>query len=119
MRCDSKPGLILSMAYLGIFFLSGIHMLYLLIFHAANSEFSGLFAIMVTLPWSIMIAPLLDSLGYIAWYEHFAGNPAVYGLFALAPFSLAALVNAAFLYLVGCLFSNSKIKNGASRGVKL
>lgn len=98
--------LILSLSYLGIFALSGIYMLYLLIFHTANSEFSGLLSILVTLPWSIIMTPVLNSLGYITWYDHFAGNPVIYGLLALLPLLIAALVNSIILYYIGRLFSN-------------
>ncbi|MGD0589820.1 MAG: hypothetical protein ABSA44_03335 [Bacteroidota bacterium] len=112
MKLDSQPGLILSLSYLGIFLLSGIYMLYLLIFHTANSEFSGLFSILITLPWSIIVTPMLDSLGYMSWYNHFAGNPLVYGLLALLPLLSAALVNAIILYFIGRLFDNpAKNKN--------
>ncbi len=85
-------------------------MLYLLIFHTANSEFSGLLPILETLPWSIMVTPILDSLGYIGWYNHFAGNPLVYGLFALLPLLFGAFVNAIILYFIGRLF-NTIVKN--------
>ena len=61
--------------------------------------------------------PILDSLGYITWYDHFAGNPVVYGLLALLPLLLAALVNATILYFVGRLFSNTaKSENPKSEG---
>ena len=107
MKFNSKPGLILSLSYLGIFVLSGIYMLYLLVSHTANSEFFGLLSILITLPWSMMMTPISDSLGYIDWYNHFAGNPVVYGLLALLPLMIAALVNACILYFVGRLFSNT------------
>jgi hypothetical protein len=106
MRLNSKSGLILSLSYLGIFLLSGIYMLYLLIFHTANSEFSGLFSIFLTLPWSILVTPIMDLLGYINWYNQFAGNPLIYGLFALLPLLSGALVNAIILYFIGRLFDN-------------
>jgi len=112
MKLNSKPGLILSLSYIGIFLLSGIYMLYLLIYHTANSEFSGLLPIVETLPWSIIVTPLLDSLGYMSWYNHFAGTPLVYGLFALIPLLLGAFVNAIILYFIGRLFETiAKSKN--------
>ena len=107
MKFYSRPGLILSLSYLGIFALSGIYTLYFLIFHAASSEFSGLLPVLLTLPWSMVMILILDGLGYITWYDHFADNPVAYGLLALLPLLLAALVNATIIYFIGRLFSNT------------
>lgn len=52
------------------------------------------------------MTPVLNSLGYITWYDHFAGNPVIYGLLALLPLLIAALVNSIILYYIGRLFSN-------------
>jgi hypothetical protein len=111
MRLNSKSGLILGLSYLGIFLLSAIYMLYLLVFHTAHSEFSGLFSIFLTLPWSILVTPIMDSLGYINWYNQFAGNPFVYGLFALLPLLSGAFVNAIILYFIGRLFDTIATSN--------
>lgn len=112
MKLDSKPGLILSLFYLGILALSGIYTLYPLIFHAANSEFSGRLLTLVTLPWSMMTIPILDSLRFITW----ADNPVVYWLLALLPLLLAALVNATILYFIGRLFSNIAKSENSKNG---
>jgi hypothetical protein len=103
----SKLGLILSLSYLGIFLVSGVYAIYLLLFHTATSEFSGLLGILVTLPWSLMFTPILDSIGYITWYESFSGNAAVYGIFAMLGLLPGALINATILYFIGRLFGGA------------
>ena len=106
----SKLGLILSSSYLGLFLLSGIYALYLLVFHTAESEFSGLLAILITSPWSLMWSSLMNSWGYISWYERFAGSPAIYGMFAMAGLLPPALLNAAVLYFIGAVLDNKNRK---------
>ena len=105
----SKLGIIFGLTYLSIFILSSVYALYLLVFHTANSEFSGLFAILVTLPWSVAF-PLP------VWYDSFAGKPFLYGTFAMLNLLPAALLNAGFLYLIGFLIGKiTKKANNESR----
>jgi hypothetical protein len=101
MTFDSKLGQILSLSYLGLFLLSGVYAIYLLVFHTANSEFCGLPAILLTQPWSLLSIPLINKLGIVEWYEHFSGTPAVYGFWAIATLLPSALINAALLYAFG------------------
>lgn len=102
----SKFGLIFSLSYLAIFLLSGMYAIYMLVFHTANSEFSGVLAILVTLPWSLIFAPVMDALGIIAWYGRFASHPVIYGLCATMTLLPGALLNATILYFVGKLFDH-------------
>lgn len=97
----SKLGLILSGIYLALFALSGAYALYLLMFHTEHSEFSGMFSILITLPWSIPWGAFMNSLGYIGWYERFSGTPVLYGIFALIGLLPPALLNAVLFYLAG------------------
>jgi len=103
----SKLGLIFSLSYLGIFLLSGFYAIYLLVFHTANSEFSGLLGIVVTFPWSLIFLPIINSLGFVAWYDQFTSNPAVYGFFGMLGLLPAALLNAVILYFIGRLFGGA------------
>lgn len=100
----SKIGLALSAIYLFLFVLAGGFAIYLLVFHTADSALCGLPAIMVTLPWSMLTFPIVDALGYVTWYEKFAGTPVVYGIFAMLAFVPSALVNATIIYYIGTIF---------------
>lgn len=102
----SKLGVIFSVSYLAIYVLSGLYAIYRLVFHTTSSEFSGVLAILVTLPWSLIFAPVMDALGIVTWYERFAGHPAVYGLCATMTLLPGALLNATILYFVGKLFDH-------------
>jgi hypothetical protein len=98
----SKPGLVLALSYLAIFALAEAFAFHRLVFHTATSEFSGLFALLATMPWSMIRVPLADSLGYIAWYDRFAGNFAVLGLLP------GAILNAVILYFVDRAFAAAR-----------
>ena len=101
-RRNLNLGLILAIPYLVAFSLSEVYVFYSLVFHAADSAFSGLFSIILTIPWSMLIIPILDLFGYIAWYEQFShGSTIFYGIFASLPLLIAALINAKLLYLLG------------------
>lgn len=101
MRLQSRLGSICSAAYLAVFLLAEFIVFGSLIFDTRRSELSGLFAIVVTLPWSVMLRPLWDAAGFIKWYGRFAGTPAVYGLFASMTVLPGAIINAAILYHIG------------------
>jgi len=104
----SKKGLLLSGIYLGVFFLTGIFALCVLVFNTKNSEFSGIFSILVTLPWSFLFLPVEKALGYVSWYEKFAGTPFIYGCFALLGMTPGALLNTILLYFTGKLITVKK-----------
>ena len=97
----SKIGLSLSISYLALFALAGLYAIYLLVYHTANSEFCGLPAIVVTLPWSMIMLPFFDAIGFVHWYEKFSGYPAIYGLCAMMMLLPSAMINASFLYFFG------------------
>jgi hypothetical protein len=78
----SKLGSLLAIVYLAAFLVAECLTLYDLVFHTAQSEFSGLWIIVVALPWSLMLSPLWNAVGYVEWYGRFAGTPLVYGLLA-------------------------------------
>lgn len=107
MKSNSKLRFVLSLSYLGIFLLIGAYSIWFLL-HNPVAELWGILSIVVTLPWSMMLMPILDSLGYITWYNQFAGNHSlVYGLFAMSAFIPAALINATILYFIGRLFDKT------------
>lgn len=72
-----------------------------LVTNTANSEFSGMGLILVTLPWSLLWSRALEALGLMAWYDRFAGSPALYGLLASLTLFPAALPYAFALYFLG------------------
>jgi hypothetical protein len=103
MKLRSRLGLKLAIAYLAIVFLADLTAFHALIFDTAHSELSGVFAMFVTLPWSIILAPFWDWAGFVDWYGRFARTPAVYGFFASLTILPGAIINAAILYNIGRL----------------
>ena len=103
MKLRSRLGLRLVIAYLAIVFLAELTAFHALIFDTAHSELSGVFAMFVTLPWSIILAPFWDWAGFVDWYGRFARTPAVYGFFASLTVLPGAIINAAILYYIGRL----------------
>jgi hypothetical protein len=67
-------GSVLAMGYLAVFVVAECLMLYDLVFHTAQSEFSCLWIIVVGLPWSLMLSPVWSAVGYVDWTNRFAGN---------------------------------------------
>jgi hypothetical protein len=106
MKFNFKLSLILSLSYLGIFLLTGAYSIWFL-FRNPYAELWGMLLILVTLPWGVILAPIIDSLGFIAWYNQFAGNHIVDGLFVILTFMPAALINATILYFIGRLFDKA------------
>lgn len=103
MRLRSRLGLIFVLAYLAIFLFAEALAFRALIFDTANSELSGVPAIFVTLPWSLMFGSFWDSVGFVNWYNQFAGTPALYGFFASLTDLPGFIINAAILYGTGGL----------------
>jgi len=101
MRLNSRLGLIFSIAYISIFAFSEFIAFYALIFETANSDLSGVLAILVTAPWSMMLVSICSASGYIAWYGRFAGTPALYGFFAMLGILPGAILNAIIVYQIG------------------
>ena len=91
----------LSAAYLACFGLSALFALLQLMLNTRHSEFAGIFAILITLPWSMAAIPIARSLGFIAWYDQFAGTPWLYGLLGVLVMLPGALLNALILYGLG------------------
>jgi hypothetical protein len=110
MRLRSRLGLILVIAYLAIFLFAEVIAFRALIFDTANSELSGVFAIFVTLPWSIMFGRFWVSVGFIKWYSQFASTPALYGFFASLTDLPGAIINAVILYYIGRAFDHVATK---------
>jgi len=75
--------------------------LFSLVFHTVHSEFSGLGIILVALPWSLMLTPVGSTVGYVDWYNRFAGTPLVYGLLASLTVLPGVLLNAGIAYWIG------------------
>jgi hypothetical protein len=106
MKLRSRLGLKLVIAYLAIYLFAELIAFHALIFDTANSALSGVFAIFVTLPWSIILARFWNWVGFVKWYGRFAGTPAVYGLFASLTILPGAIINAAILYYLGRLIDH-------------
>jgi len=103
MRLRSRLGLIFAVAYLAVFLFAEVIAFRALIFDTANSELSGVPAIFVTLPWSLMFERFWDSVGYVNWYNQFGGTPTLYGFFASLTVLPGWIINAAILYYIGVL----------------
>jgi hypothetical protein len=101
MKLRSRLGLIFVIAYLAIFLLAEFIIFRALMFDTANSELSGVFAIFVTLPWSVIFGPFWDLVGFVKWYARFASTPALYGFFASLTILPGAIINAVILYNIG------------------
>lgn len=97
----SNLGLMLAMGYLAVFAVAECLTLYDLVFHTAQSEFSGFWIIVVGLPWSLMLSPVWSAVGYVNWYGRFAGTPLVYGLLATVTVLPGVLLNAGLAYWIG------------------
>lgn len=97
----SRLGYLLALGYLGVFVAAECLMLFTLLFHTAHSEFSGLGIILVALPWSLLLTPVGNAVGYIDWYNRFAGMPLVYGLLATVTVLPGVLLNTAIAYWIG------------------
>ena len=100
----SKTGLILGLSYLGIFFTGGL----LVEYYMASSKLSetgwysaAFIAVLVTAPTSLILWGVFDLLEYLPWYKQISDPIIFYSIFIFS-----ALLNAAFLYLVGRLFDN-------------
>jgi hypothetical protein len=101
MRLRSRLGSTCVIAYLAIFLFAEFLAFRALIFETANSELSGVPAIFVTLPWSVVFGPFWDLTGFVKWYDRFASTPALYGFFASLTILPGAIINAVILYYIG------------------
>ncbi len=97
----SNLGPILAIGYLALFLVAECLTLNGLVFHTAQSEFSGLWIILVALPWSLMLTQVGSAVGYVNWYNRFAGTPLVYGLLASVTVLPGVVLNAVILYWIG------------------
>ncbi|HET9177058.1 MAG TPA: hypothetical protein VFQ24_01735 [Terriglobia bacterium] len=111
MRLRSRLGLIFLITYLAIFLFAEILAFRSLIFDTANSELSGVPAIFITLPWSIIFGRFWDSVGFVNWYNRFAGSPALYGFFASLTVLPGLIINAAILYYLGSIIDHLAAKS--------
>ena len=103
----SKTGLIIAASYLVLFLITGFFAIYQLIYNTGSSEFCGLPAIILTLPWSMLSMPIVSGLGIVKWYEQFASTPALYGFWAMMTLLPSALINAVILYVAGSYFQKA------------
>jgi hypothetical protein len=97
----SRVGLVLAIGYLAVFATVECLTLWTLMLHAAHSEFVGVGLILVALPWSMMFSPLWNAIGYIDWYNRFAGMPLVYGLLATGTVLPGVVLNTLIAYSLG------------------
>lgn len=101
MKLSSRLGSKLAVAYLAIFLFAELIAFHALIFDTANSAFSGVSAMLVTLPWSVFLVRFWNWVGFVKWYGRFASTPPAYGFFASLTILPGAIANAAILYYVG------------------
>jgi len=97
----STLGYRLAGGYLAVFLAAECFTLFSLVFHTTHSEFSGLGIILIALPWSLMLTPIWSALGYVDWYNRFAGTPLIYGLLASLTVLPGVLLNTAIAYWIG------------------
>ena len=97
----SRLGTLLALGYLAVFGAAECLTLATLVFQTAHSAFAGLWIIVIALPWSMMLTPLWNALGYIDWYNRFAGTPLLYGLLATVTVLPGVLMNAAIAGAIG------------------
>ena len=97
----SRLGSVLAIGYLAVFLAAECLMLYELVFHTAHSELSALGIIFVALPWSMLLSPVWNAVGYVDWYNGFAGTPLLYGLLATGTVLPGVLMNTALAYSLG------------------
>lgn len=91
-RQRSRTGTLLAGIYLLASAAALAFMLYVRISDPMHSEFSGLFLVILTLPWSLLSVLLIDSIGIMDTFGLIA--PLVALLFCVA-------INAGILYWVG------------------
>jgi hypothetical protein len=111
MRLRSRLGLTFVIVYLAIFLFAEFIAFRALIFDTANSELSGVPALFVTLPWSIMFGPFWDLVGFVKWYSRFGSTPALYGFFASLTVLPGAIINAVILYYIGRVIGHAATKS--------
>ena len=97
----STLGYRLAGGYLAVFLTAECFTLFSLVFHTAHSEFSGMGIILLGLPWSLMLTPVWSAVGYVDWYNRFAGTPLVYGLLASLTVLPGVALNAGLAYWIG------------------
>ncbi len=99
----SKLGATFSLLFFGLVVLASL----LAVF--GGGEFAGIFLLFLGLPWTLLLEPLVDSLGYVQWYGQFSGSidtEFLYSLFATFGILPGALINAGILYALGALFGS-------------
>ncbi|HUI43225.1 MAG TPA: hypothetical protein VL523_14775 [Terriglobia bacterium] len=95
----SKTGLAICSVYLGLYWLSGIYAVGVLLFTRPTPEFNP--PSLVALPWTFILIPLSHSMGISDLYERLASSPFLYGALMWLVLLPAALLNAIILYLAG------------------
>lgn len=97
---SSKIALAGALIYLGIF-LATYTLHFLVIAPPGSGAVIDIFPVLVTAPWGMLVVPILDSVGYIAWYDGFySSNFALHVLLVVLGSLPAALINAAIIYFV-------------------
>ena len=94
-------GVMLSVTYLVIFILCTVYALYMVVYHPAGSEFAGLPAIIVTLPWSVITTIVMGITGLAQYYDNVASRPIMNVLMPALILLPSALLNAWLLYKLG------------------
>lgn len=95
----SRSGVFLGGSYL-MLYLIFLVLSFRELYHSA-SAFWGIGPTLVSV-WSLELTPILDSIGYISWYDGLLSHSRfLYGFFATLPSTLAALLNGAILYCIG------------------
>ena len=100
MNKPAKIALISALSYLLVFAVTGVNH-YFLAMQPHSEAMIDLFPILITFPWSFPVTLLLDSLGYITWYDDFSpSSPVLYNFFAMLGLLPGALINASIIYFV-------------------
>lgn len=66
-----------------------------------SADMSGVFIVLVTLPWSPVTTSFSSSLGYLDWTGKFARSSIIYVPLASLTMLPGALINAAIAYWIG------------------
>ena len=111
MKLNSKPGLILSLSYFGIFLLSTIFVLSIMASSTGDASLAGAPLIALTFPWSVIMAPIMRLLSESLFQGEY------YLFFTILSLLPAALINATILYFIGKSFDdvakNKKTPHGS------
>jgi len=95
----SKTGSALCLSYLGLYLLSGLYAIGVLLVTRPTPEFNP--PSLAALPWSLFLIGYYNSLGISNLYQRLVDSPVLYSGLMWLVLLPAALLNATLLYLFG------------------